>query len=190
MQDNLTKEEQKFLLNLARRALEYYFQYQEIFPLRESDIISKKFLEKRGVFVTLWKNGELRGCIGSLEPQKSIIQSVIENALSSALFDPRFVPVNRQELDDIKIEISILSPLKPLKVNNPKELLDYLARNKPGLVLDCEGARATFLPQVWEEIDKPQEFLEQLSLKAGLNKDAWKSKEAKFFEYEAFVFQE
>jgi len=83
-----------------------------------------------------------------LEPQKSIIQSVIENALSSALFDPRFVPVNRQELDDIKIEISILSPLKPLKVNNPKELLDYLARNKPGLVLDCEGARATFLPQV------------------------------------------
>lgn len=175
----MTKE----LLKLARNILESYFQHKD-FDLKE---ISEKFKEKRGVFVTLHKNGELRGCIGYIYPIKSVYESVKENTLNAAFHDPRFSPLKKEELKDIKIEISILSPPELLKYSSAKDLLKKLTK-KEGVVLEKDGRKSTFLPQVWEEIPDKEEFLAHLSLKAGLAPDAWK--EAKIYTYFVEVVEE
>lgn len=160
----------KTLLNLARRAIEARL-FKKNLEIKEEE---KKFITKQACFVTLTINGELRGCIGHLEPIQELYKEVAANATAAAFEDPRFPPLCKAELDRIKIEISILGKKKKLEYKTVEELKEYLERNRPGVVLKKGWQNATFLPQVWEELPEVEEFLGYLCTKAGLKKDEWK----------------
>ena len=186
----MNKEDKKYLLKIARRAIQKYFQDEGIFQVEENELF-QSLKEKKGTFVTLWKNNELRGCIGNLESEKPIYQSVIDNCLASALLDPRFTTLKSNELDDIKIEISILSELKKLSnFTNYDSFLKYLNKYKPGLLIKKGAHQATFLPQVWENLNSAQLFISHLCAKAGLEKDEWKKMDLEIYQYNAEVFKE
>ncbi len=124
-------------------------------------------------FVTLTLNGALRGCIGSLEAHRGLAADIEANAQAAAFADPRFPPLGRDELDKVRVEVSILSPPEPFRV---RDEADALARLRPGIdgVILSQGIhRATFLPQVWEVLPEPRDFLAQLKRKAGLPADFW-----------------
>jgi AmmeMemoRadiSam system protein A len=170
----------KELLTLARECLKNQFTGEK---LDVPDTIKKKYSSKKACFVTLTQDNELRGCIGSLEARQELWQDIIENTLNAAFKDPRFLPLSYYELDKIKIEISILTTTKRLNFKNEKELLSKINK-KMGLILKKSFYSSTFLPQVWEEIPDKTEFLEHLSIKAGLNKDDWKDAEIGYYEVE------
>jgi len=172
---------QQELLILAREVIRAKLENKDY----DLDFISREFKEKRGVFTTLTKSGELRGCIGFIQPIKSVYDSVKENALNAAFHDPRFKPLQKAELKDIKIEISILTLPTKVEFKEPKELLQKL-KSHPGVILEKSGHQATFLPQVWQELPDPTEFLEHLSWKAGLTTEAWKSANISVYTVEKF----
>ncbi|MDD5535170.1 MAG: AmmeMemoRadiSam system protein A [Candidatus Pacebacteria bacterium] len=186
----MNKEDQKYLLQLARRTLEKHFQDKEILQI-ESDDLPTSLTEIKGVFVSLFKNEELRGCIGNLKGDQPIFQGVIENSLASALFDPRFEPLTEDELNNVKIEISVIEPMKETpKFQNLKGLLDYLNKNHPGILIKKEAFQATFLPQVWKELTTAEDLLSHLCIKAGLAKDEWKKMDLDIYEYKVNNFKE
>ncbi len=148
-------------------------------------------LEPGAAFVTLHLGEELRGCIGSLEAYRPLVQDVASNALNSAFRDPRFAPVTSEELKAIKISISVLTKPKPLEVKDAKDLLLKLKADKHGLTLRKGSRSATFLPAVWEELPEKADFLSHLCYKAGLPPDAWRNTKSFEFEtYEANEFSE
>jgi hypothetical protein len=122
----------------------------------------------RASFVTLTQDGQLRGCIGSLEAQRPLGEDVSRNARAAALSDPRFAPLAREELAVTRIEVSLLSTPKPLAFADHAELIAQLQPGEDGLILECGAARATFLPQVWEGLPDPERFIAELKRKAGL----------------------
>jgi AmmeMemoRadiSam system protein A len=131
-------------------------------------------LEAQGAtFVTLMQQGELRGCIGTLEAHRSLREDVAENTLAAAFRDPRFAPLAVEELGCTRIEVSLLSPPTPLPVAGERDLLARLRPGVDGIVLAWRGRRATFLPQVWEQLPDPQAFLAALKRKAGLAAHSW-----------------
>lgn len=169
----MNKTDKKWLVELARRAIE-----------NELDIgqVPEIFKKKQACFVTLTIGGELRGCIGHLEARQELWRDVIENARAAAFEDPRFPPLTKEEFKKVEIEISILEEPEKLKYKSVGELVDYLAKNKPGVIIKERpafaggygGRRATFLPQVWEELSGVEDFLGQLCLKAGLEREEWR----------------
>jgi AmmeMemoRadiSam system protein A len=159
------------LTKLARRTLEEYFKGKEFTPEEHTKSI---YNEKQACFVTLTINGNLRGCIGSLVPQKELWKDVQENAINAAIHDFRFPRLTGEELSKIKIEISVLSLPKKIQFISEKDLLMRINKGK-GFILKKGNFSATFLPQVWEQIPDKIEFLEQLSIKAGLGRNAWKN---------------
>lgn len=175
---------QQELLGFARKAIASHFSGKKY----DLEFVSRALKEKRGVFVSLHKNGELRGCIGFIQPIKSIYDSVKENALNAAFHDPRFRPLSKEELPEITIEISVLSVPAKLEYKDENELIRKLKPKIDGIVLEKNGRQATFLPQVWEQIPDPFDFLRQLSWKAGLSIDAWKS--ADIYTYKVEKFEE
>jgi AmmeMemoRadiSam system protein A len=125
-------------------------------------------------FVTLTNANRLRGCIGSVRPRRPLIEDLRSNARAAALADPRFPPLSAAELPQARVEVSLLSPLAPLAAASEAEALAALRPGIDGLVLDYAGdAQATFLPQVWDSLRTPREFLSQLKLKAGLPAELW-----------------
>lgn len=153
--------------------------------------ISDTFLEqKRGVFVTLHKKGKLRGCIGNIEPVKSLMQGVRENAVLAAFKDSRFNPLALDELPLIDIEISILSKPEKIVYQDHRELLSCLSPGKDGVILEKNHHRATFLPQVWEQLSKPEAFLNHLCLKAGLAGNEWEKGKLIVHTYQVQSFGE
>jgi AmmeMemoRadiSam system protein A len=136
--------------------------------------------------VTLKKEGVLRGCIGSLEAEKPLFLDVAINANLAAFSDPRFLPLSFSELPKISLEISVLTPSRPLVYKNKEELLKKLHPSL-GVILEKDGRRATFLPQVWEELPEKTLFLEELALKAGLHKDDWQRASFSVYEVEKFA---
>lgn len=124
-------------------------------------------------FVTLTRQGELRGCIGTLEAHRPLGEDVRENAVAAAFRDPRFMPLSRDEFEDIRVEVSLLSPPEPLRVANEADALSRLRPNIDGVVFEYGHYRSTFLPQVWEQLPNPAEFLAHLKRKAGLSMDFW-----------------
>jgi AmmeMemoRadiSam system protein B/AmmeMemoRadiSam system protein A len=186
--NQLAKEDQDYLLGLARQTLNHYYETGEILSINEAEI-PERLKTEQGVFVTLTKNGALRGCIGYIEPVKSIYQSVIDNAISAAVNDSRFLPVTQNELKDIEIEISVLSVPKIL--SEPAEnRLTALRPEVDGVVLEEEKRRATYLPQVWEDLSDPEEFLESLCNKGGWSGNCWQKDSVKLYTYQADVFHE
>jgi len=181
----LTKEERKFLLSLARKTIETIMDGKDIHDVEpdESDL-SPALKEKRGVFVTLHEDHELRGCIGYILPLLPLWQAVMENARNAAFRDPRFTPLSPEELGKIDIEISVLTP--PREINNISEF----RVGTDGIILKKGPYQAVFLPQVAPEQGWDRETtLRYLSMKAGLDPEAWR-KDARFETFQAEVFSE
>jgi AmmeMemoRadiSam system protein A len=128
--------------------------------------------EKRAVFVTLHKHGQLRGCVGQLTPRFTLFEAVRHAAKAASFHDSRFAPVEPQELEHLRIEISVLSPLEPLDVATEEEVLAALRPGVDGLVLSNGIHSAVFIPEVWKELPRPEDFLSHLKRKAGLPQ-AW-----------------
>lgn len=129
--------------------------------------------EPGATFVTLTRHGALRGCIGSLQARRRLIDDVRAHAVAAALHDPRFPPLTVQEFDATSIGVSLLSPMQPMAVRDEADALAQLQVGIDGLVFECHGRRSTFLPQVWEQLATPRDFLGQLKAKAGFAPDFW-----------------
>ena len=125
------------------------------------------------VFVTLTQSGALRGCIGSLEAHRSLLDDVRANACAAAFKDPRFPPLTARELPGTRVEVSILTPAEPIRFRDEAELLAQLRPGIDGLILEHGWHRGTFLPQVWEQLPEPGDFVAHLKRKAGLPADFW-----------------
>ncbi len=178
----LNREEKIYLLKLARETIETQLKYHRN---PETKPISPKVQEKFGVFVTLHKFGELRGCIGYVEGIKPLYQAVMDMAKAAAFEDPRFPPVELSEVPDLDIEISVLSPLKKI------ESIDEIVIGKHGLIMQRGFHRGLLLPQVATEWNwNREEFLRQTCLKAGLPPDAWKDPETEIYIFSAEIFSE
>jgi MEMO1 family protein len=180
----LTKETKDFLLTLARKSLAAAVKGEKP-PVPENIPASTK--EDRGCFVTLTINEELRGCIGYIEPIAPLYKAVIENAKNAALSDPRFPRVTVDELPRIKVEVSVLTKPVVLEYSSPQDLLNKLVPNVDGVILNKGLRQSTYLPQVWEHFsgDKAA-FLQNLSLKAGMDPDGWKTSNVKRYRAEHF----
>lgn len=139
------------------------------------DLGTESWLEAdAATFVTLrQRNGELRGCIGSLEARRPLLEDVRRNAHSAAFNDPRFSPLSAEELAEVVIEVSVLSPTEPIECTNEEDLLAQLRPGVDGLVIESAFHRGTFLPQVWEQFAEPRDFVRALKRKAGLGVDEW-----------------
>lgn len=137
-------------------------------------IVHQPALDRPGAtFVTLIQDGELRGCVGSLEPRRALSDDVRSNAIAAAFRDPRFPPLAAREFPVTSVEVSLLSPPRPFAVADEADLARQLNPGTDGIVLQYEHRRATFLPQVWETLPEPRDFVAALKRKAGLREDFW-----------------
>lgn len=186
---NLSKTEQKFLLTLARQAIEYYLRHQDCLEVSQDSLPTPILEKKRATFVTLTINDELRGCIGHLEAIKPLYEDVVTNAVAASFGDPRFIPLSQAEFAKIKIEISILTPSKKLEFSSPEELLNKLTE-KCGVILRSGPHQATYLPQVWEQLPDKIKFLDSLCVKAGADPGCWQEKGCDIYIYEVERFCE
>lgn len=161
-------ERGEILLHLARGAIS-----RELSG-KTAELPSPAWLDEPGAtFVTLTKAGVLRGCIGSLEAHRSLRDDVLFNARAAAFNDPRFAPLSAEELNQVRVEVSVLGTPEPIHASSEAEALALLRPGADGLILQYGRQRATFLPQVWKQLPHPQAFLAQLKIKAGLPPDFW-----------------
>lgn len=190
MQEKLTLEEQKILLRLAREAVERGVRGEELPPLDEPSL-TPNLREEGSSFVTLTSHGRLRGCIGALEAYQSLAEDVREHAVAAALNDPRFPPVQEEELNGIEIEVSRLTRPVPLEYKDAADLISKLRPHVDGVILREDSYhRATFLPQVWEKISNPVEFLDNLCYKMGMEPDLWRRRHFEVLTYQVEEFHE
>lgn len=187
--DPLSPEERKLLLKMAREALEKGVR-REALPELDLESLPVPLKELGASFVTLTRKGELRGCIGALEAHQTLAEDVQEHAVVAALQDYRFPPVEPEELPEIEIEISRLTPAKLLEYDKPEELLLRLRPCIDGVVLKSGVRRATFLPQVWDNIPDPATFLSYLCQKMGAAPDLWRHKKLEVYTYQVEEFHE
>ncbi len=188
-QENYAAQERGFLLDLARKTLTCVASNGSPSEVNAGDV-SPKLSETKACFVTLTENGMLRGCIGHILPQEPLCQAVEDNAQNAARRDPRFLPVQSDEVSKIKIEISVLTEPQPLRFTSPEDLLNKLQPYEDGVLLQIGSHGATFLPQVWAQIPDKVEFLNQLSRKAGCAPSAWRGKETTVSIYHVESFEE
>jgi AmmeMemoRadiSam system protein A len=177
----MNADEKKTLIEIARKTI---IAYPKPY-LPDEKKITSAMSEKRGVFVSLHLGKELRGCVGYILPLMPLYKAVIENAANAAYHDTRFKAPTKEELKKMTIEISVLTVPKKARFSNPEELLRQLDSSK-GVILEKGPYGATFLPQVWEELPKKEDFLENLCMKAGLMPDQWKSCKFSFYTVECF----
>lgn len=190
MQEKLTLEEQKILLRLAREALERGVRGEEL-PALDLTALTPALCEEGSSFVTLTSSGQLRGCIGALDAYQPLAEDVRVHAIAAALKDPRFPPVREDELREIQIEISRLTRPILLEYQDAEHLLSQLRPHVDGVILHNNSPRrATFLPQVWEKIPDPAEFLNNLCYKMGMEPDLWRYKHFEVLRYQAEEFHE
>lgn len=165
-------EQGKILLQIARTAISRALRVPSA-PATEVDENMAWLYRPGATFVTLTQWGELRGCIGSLQACDPLIEDVSNNAVSAALYDPRFLPLTADELDTVNLEVSLLSELQPLGFTSEADALAQLRPDIDGVVFEYGPYRSTFLPQVWESLPQPQQFLARLKSKARLSEDFW-----------------
>ncbi len=185
--DRLTDEEKKYLLKAARLTLEQHFNIQSKESLPPP---SPKLSQPGATFVTLTIDGQLRGCIGTLEAYQPLIEDVKEHTLAAALQDYRFPPLTAEEVPLVKIEISRLTKPIRLEYHSPSELPKRLRRGVDGVILQWQSRRATFLPQVWDKLPVPEEFLDQLCMKMMVDPNLWRKTMLDVFTYQVEEFQE
>ena len=185
----LSAAERKYLLDLARRTLVSVTAGGSVPEVADNDV-PPNLAEKKACFVTLTKEGALRGCIGHLMAMEHLHRAVAENARNAALRDPRFPAVTPDELDKIRIEISVLTEPQPLPFSSPDDLLGKLHLNEDGVLLHIGPRTATFLPQVWAQIPDKVKFMEHLSQKAGCEPSAWRGNDVTVSVYHVECFEE
>jgi AmmeMemoRadiSam system protein A len=185
----LSADAKKALLALARASVEAHVRSGKVVEPSEDMLESfPRLSEQRSCFVTLRKQGELRGCIGSLEPRRSLIDDVRFNAVSAAIHDTRFQPVAESELGELTYSISVLTLPRPLEGVSGDALPAYMARHKPGVIIEYQGRRSTFLPSVWEDLPDATQFLSRLCRKQGSPPSCWRDTSAKISTYESIHF--
>ncbi len=164
----LNKERVALLLQIARESIKEAVTGRKIID-REKLLKAHPWLNEKGaVFVTLNKEHHLRGCIGSIIAHRSLLDDLIDNAKAAALRDPRFKPLQSEELNDIEIEISLLTPPKELYYKDIQDLKQKIRKGKDGVIINYRGYQATYLPSVWEQLDSFESFFMTLCQKAGL----------------------
>ena len=185
----LNSQERSILLGIARHAIEKSVNQ---LPIDELDIYKfpQRLQEQGASFVTLTLDDQLRGCIGSLEAYQPLALDVQEHAVAAALEDYRFPPVMPGEVEMLEIEISCLTPSQPLDYSSSQELISKLRPGIDGVVLRSGMRRSTFLPQVWEKLPTPQEFLTQLCYKMGASGDLWQREKLQVLTYQVEEFRE
>ncbi|MEI6277844.1 MAG: AmmeMemoRadiSam system protein B [Verrucomicrobiae bacterium] len=186
---SFTTGERNQLLGLARQSLKK-IAAKDGAPDIAPESFPSKFAGKKGCFVTLTAHGQLRGCIGNILPLEPLYRAIVANAQNAALHDPRFDPVQPGELDQIEIEISVLTEPVPLSFHSPDDLLSKLRPHRDGVVLKIGGRMATYLPQVWSQIPNKEAFLDSLSQKAGCDRSAWRNPGTEVLVYQVESFGE
>ena len=187
--DRLTEEEGKYLLSVARDTIDRrLFKDKDKVP--GESVKSSKFSERRGTFVTLTIGKALRGCIGHIVPQESLLEGIRVNAINAAFYDPRFKPLSGEEWDKVKIEISILTEPAPLYYSGANDLLAKLRPGIDGVIIKKGFHQATFLPQVWDQLPDKREFLTHLCLKAGMDGHSWEKEDLEVIIYQVQSFEE
>jgi AmmeMemoRadiSam system protein A len=161
-------EQGAMLLPIARAAIS-----RALNGTHTADESAPWLAEHGACFVTLTQSGELRGCIGSLQAHRSLLEDVKSNAVSAAFRDPRFTPLSAEELDITTVEVSLLSATQPMVVRDEADALAQLRPHVDGIVFEYGRYRSTFLPQVWESLALPRDFLSMLRRKAGLPDNFW-----------------
>jgi len=185
----LSRQERKFLLQLARLTLKEVVTKGKL-PRIDTAGLSSGLTEVKGCFVTLKKQGKLRGCIGHIVPREPLYKAVMDNTRNAAVRDKRFTPVRPEEIDDIEIEISVLTIPQPLAFSSPDNLLKKLTPRKDGVILRIGRNQSTFLPQVWDQLPDKTTFLSRLAMKAGLPPTAWKHPQTTVMTYHVEAFKE
>ncbi|MFH1240144.1 MAG: TIGR00296 family protein [Candidatus Diapherotrites archaeon] len=188
MSKKFSLEDAQKLVKVARKSIEYTLATGQ----KYKDDIPRKFLDKRGVFVTLEKfpSGELRGCIGFPEPVMPLWLGVIEAASSAAFSDTRFQQIDTHELDEITIEISVLTVPEEITVSKGR-IAKHIEIGKDGLIIRKGYQSGLLLPQVGFEYNwTPEEFLQHTCQKAGLKSEAWKDDDTQIFKFQAQIFHE
>ncbi|MEJ2053547.1 MAG: AmmeMemoRadiSam system protein A [Calditrichaceae bacterium] len=182
MSFSLNDQEKKFLLNLVRESI---LKFLTSGSRNKVKYFSENLKTPTGVFVTLHEQGNLRGCIGYVEGIKPLQDAVIDNAISAAFSDPRFMPVGEDEVVQLEIEISVLTPLELIQDSNEIEV------GKDGIFLRKQYFQGLLLPQVATEQHWDRKtFLEHTCTKAGLPPDAWQDDDTEIFKFSAIIFSE
>jgi AmmeMemoRadiSam system protein A len=168
--DNISLEEKgRVLLSIVRGTLVHDLAASPAESWPEADWLR----EPGACFVTLHRDGQLRGCIGSMIAHRPLLEDVQANARAAAFRDPRFPPVEVWELAELNIEVSVLSSLESMEFDSEEDLLAQLRPGVDGLLLEFDGHRGTFLPAVWQTLKEPRAFLDKLKVKAGLSESFW-----------------
>ena len=178
------------MVRLARKSIEEHLSGRRV---ESPTPPSERLAERRGVFVTLYRypSKELRGCIGLPYPTHRLVDAVIHAAISSATADPRFPPVRLKEMDEIVIEVSVLTKPEEIKYDDPKKLPEKIVIGRDGLIIEAGGFSGLLLPQVPVEYNwTPEEYLMHLSLKAGLPSTYWLTGRARIYRFTAQIFAE
>lgn len=178
------------LLRLARQSIEDKLKNENKLDLIDEKMLPGAFDNKRGTFVSLHKKGRLRGCIGNIDPVKTIYKSVIDNARHAAFNDSRFSPLTLEELDDTLIEVSVLTESVPLEYADAEDLVSKLRPGVDGVTIKKGYQSATFLPQVWKQLSDPKDFLKHLCMKAGLPSNEWRDNTVQVSVYQVQCFEE
>lgn len=160
----------QLLLDIVKEAIKSKFEKVD---LNEEGLLKKyeELKEQRATFVTINLDGKLRGCIGSLVAHRSLFSDLVQNAKAAAFADPRFSPLSKEEFEKVSIEISLLTKPEVLEYSDFEDLKEKLIPKKHGVILELDGKRATFLPQVWEQLPSFNDFMVHLCQKAGLQPD-------------------
>jgi hypothetical protein len=189
----LSLKEGKFLVEIARKAVEEYLKNRK--RIKAPEDTTEKLLQPCGLFVTInsIRNGEkeLRGCIGYPYPTNPLVEAVIDSAISSATQDPRFYPISLSELDQVVFEVSVLTPPELIRVEKPVDYPNKIKVGRDGLIVERGPFKGLLLPQVpvewgWDE----EEFLCQCCMKAGLPPDNWLLEDTKIYKFQAVIFEE
>jgi AmmeMemoRadiSam system protein B/AmmeMemoRadiSam system protein A len=193
VEQQLTMKQGRILLRLSRQTIGKSLGRQPD-PKEEQELTEALqdniFSQNRGTFVTLSKQGRLRGCIGTIAPISPLAEDVRNNSINAAHKDPRFPPLKPEELENINIEVSILTTPVPLAYENATDLLRKIRPHRDGVILRYGLHNSTYLPQVWDQLPESEEFLSRLCLKAGLPADAWKKKKLEVLTYQVQHFNE
>lgn len=185
----LSPEEKLLLMAIARDAVSAVAQGDRL-PNLDLASLPPALREKGASFVTLTSRGQLRGCIGALEASQPLALDVQEHAEAAATQDFRFPPVTPQEILSIRIELSRLTTPVQLEYKDSKQLAEMLKPGRDGVVIRDGIRRATFLPQVWEKLPSPEDFLSHLCLKMGASPDQWRKKRMSVYTYQVEEFEE
>lgn len=182
----LSEADKQICHKLALASIQYGLKTGMAIPVKLSEFPESVHIHA-ATFVTLEKEGMLRGCIGTLEAYQPLIKDIAEHAYAAAFRDPRFPAVTQQDVDRLSIKISVLTDPRPVEYSNQQDLLSKIQAGIDGLILEYGHHKGTFLPSVWEQVSDKEEFLNHLKLKAGLPIDWWDN-DAKISRYETINF--